>query len=1083
MRSWFRRFRQALHARRPVRERAHLALETLEDRHLLDAGGYVQTALAASVPGLAANQDKDLLNPWGFSETPDGRFRISANGAGNAPLLTAQGVELGQAVALPPPLGSPPGTTTTPNGQVVNTTSDFVISRDGRTAPANTIFSTEDGTLIAYNPAVDRREGILVADQSATGAVYKLLGAGSVGGANFLYATDFHNNKIDVFDKNFHKVPLGTGGFGTFTDPNEIPGFAPFGVKNIGGTLFVTYAKQLPPDNHDDQEGPGNGFIDEFDTSGHFIERFATGGALNSPIGMTVAPAGFGRFGGDLLVGNFGDSRVSAFDLKTGRFLGQLTDPQGAPLVLNGGFQETNPKGLWGIAFGNGQGGAGADTLFFATGINEENDGLFGKVDFVPAPQHQPAPVFVQTNLVSDIPGMAQITNANSVNAWGLTAGPTSPFWVANQGTGTSTLYNTSDPQTQVVPLVVNIPPNPSDNPLPAHGSPTGDVFNTDAGGFVVSEGGKSGSSVFLFATTDGNIDGWSPGVDRTHALIGGTHPGAVYTGLAIGTGPNGDTLLFAADFAHNAIDVYNSSFQPVTGLKGNFTDPRLPAGYRVFNVQAINNQLYVEYAPFDPATGGVLPGAGNGLVDVFNTDGQLLRQLIRGGRLDDPWGIALAPANFGAFSNDLLVGNFGSGNINAFDPITGRFVGELKTGTGQPFQVQHLWALEFGNGSAAGPSNTLFFTAGLTSHFGAGTTTPHGLFGSLQIVPTRPERAALVPNLGQLPQQIVPTVPANGDLNPYGVAFVPQGFEGGGVLKPGDLLVSNFNSSANVQGTGSTIVRITPDGQHSVFFQGGPGLGLTTALGVLKSGFVIVGNVPTDASGVAQQGSLLILDANGKLVSTLSDSALLNGPWDLALNDQGDHAQVFVANVLSGTVTRIDLTIPKGGTPQVESETQMASGYAHRTDPNALVVGPTGLAFDPRTGTLYVASTADNAIFAIPDADDTRRDHGTGRLIYSDPAHLHGPLGLVLAPNGDLIVANGDAVNTDPNHANELVEITPQGHLVGEFQLDSGPGGAAFGLAVTDDNGVLRFAAVDDNTNTVHIWTMQEATPPHGRG
>jgi DNA-binding beta-propeller fold protein YncE len=166
---------------------------------------------------------------------------------------------------------------------------------------------------------------------------------------------------------------------------------------------------------------------------------------------------------------------------------------------------------------------------------------------------------------------------------------------------------------------------------------------------------------------------------------------------------------------------------------------------------------------------------------------------------------------------------------------------------------------------------------------------------------------------------------------------------------------------------------------------------------------------------------------------------------------------------------------IPTGGTPMVERETQIASGYTHRTDPNALVVGPTGLVFDSKTGTLYVASTADNTIYAIRDAATKSRDGGTGRVVFDDPAHLHGPLGMVLAPNGDLIVANGDAVNQDPNHANELVEITPQGKFVGSFQLDSGPGGAAFGLAVTSENGVLRFATVDDNTNSVDIWTIQQ--------
>jgi uncharacterized protein (TIGR03118 family) len=303
-------------------------------------------------------------------------------------LLSAQGKEIGKAVLLQPPLGSPPGTTTTPNGQAVNTTPDFVISDDGNSAPASVLFSTEDGTIIGFNPKVDPKEGLLVA-QATDGAVYKLLAEGSNSKGNFLFATDFHNNKIDVFDKNFDKVTLGQNGWGTFTDPNEPAGFAPFGIKDINGTFFVTYAKQLAPDNHDDEEGPGNGFIDEFDNTGHFLERFASGSVaggmapLNSPIGMTIAPQGFGpggKFGGALLVGNFGDSTVSAFDHKTGTFLDQLRDAQGNPLVLNGGFKETNTKGLWGIAFGNGVDSSDPNALFFAAGINQENDGLFGKV-------------------------------------------------------------------------------------------------------------------------------------------------------------------------------------------------------------------------------------------------------------------------------------------------------------------------------------------------------------------------------------------------------------------------------------------------------------------------------------------------------------------------------------------------------------------------------------------------------------------------------------------------------------------------------------------------------------------------------
>ena len=365
------------------------SFERLEPRNLMDAAGFVETNLASDIPNFAAHTDRDLINPWGATETPQGQFRVAANGAGNAPLMTAQGQEEGPAIFIPAPPSDPKGTVSAPNGVVSNTTHDFVITEGGHSAPASLIFSTEDGTIAAFNPDLNKTQAVLAADQSSTGAVYKLVTMASNTRGNFLYATDFHNNKIDVFDKNFHKVTLGSGGFGTFTDPKEPAGYAPFGVKSANGILFVTYAKQLGPDNHDDQEGPGNGLIDEFDTSGHFIKRFATGSAvggtapLNSPIGAALAPPGFGpngKFGGALLIGNFGDSRVSAFDPATGKFLGQLTDAQGHTLVLNGGFKETNTKGLWGIAFGNGQGGAATDALFFAAGINGEADGLFGKV-------------------------------------------------------------------------------------------------------------------------------------------------------------------------------------------------------------------------------------------------------------------------------------------------------------------------------------------------------------------------------------------------------------------------------------------------------------------------------------------------------------------------------------------------------------------------------------------------------------------------------------------------------------------------------------------------------------------------------
>ncbi|HVW86933.1 MAG TPA: hypothetical protein VHB50_19740 [Bryobacteraceae bacterium] len=317
-------------------------------------------------------------------------------------------------------------------------------------------------------------------------------------------------------------------------------------------------------------------------------------------------------------------------------------------------------------------------------------------------------------------------------------------------------------------------------------------------------------------------------------------------------------------------------------------------------------------------------------------------------------------------------------------------------------------------------------------------------------------------------------TVPSNGDVNPYGVAFVPRRFPSGGLLNRGDVLVSNFNNSANLQGTGTTIVKITPAGHQSVFFHGASGLGLTTALGVLRGGFVIVGNVPTtDGScSTIKQGSLLVLNRHGDRVATLSDRSLLNGPWDLTVNDGGDHAQLFVSNVLSGTVSRLDVDI-SGGAFVVNRITRIASGYTHRCDPDALVLGPTGLAFDSRTDTLFVASTADNAVYSIRAADDSAAfDRGKGDLVYADPMHLRGPLGLLLAPNGNLVAANGDAVNGDPNHPSELIEFTRSGHFVAAFSVDSSGQGGAFGIAARGSEDTFRFAAVDDVNNTLKVWT-----------
>ena len=342
------------------------------------------------------------------------------------------------------------------------------------------------------------------------------------------------------------------------------------------------------------------------------------------------------------------------------------------------------------------------------------------------------------------------------------------------------------------------------------------------------------------------------------------------------------------------------------------------------------------------------------------------------------------------------------------------------------------------------------------------------------------------IPILPNLPPTFLSasTVPPNGDVNPYGVAFVPNGFPQGGPLHVGDVLVSNFNNHKNLQGTGTTIVDISPAGKQTLFFKGPstPGaLGLTTALGVLKAGFVIVGSVPTldgTSNTIQAPGSLLILNSQGKAVMSLSSSAFLDGPWDLTINDQGGKAQVFVSNVLSGTVTRLDLLIPADGNPVIAGETQIASGYLIRPDPAALVVGPTGLAYDAAKDLLYVASTGDNAVFVVAGAQGRSTDAGKGTVVYSDPKHLHGPLALTLTPNGDLITSNGDAVNPDPEQPSELVEFTPKGQFVAELSVDAAPG-SAFGLALESSPSQIHFAAVDDNLNTLDIWTINLTGDP----
>lgn len=323
-------------------------------------------------------------------------------------------------------------------------------------------------------------------------------------------------------------------------------------------------------------------------------------------------------------------------------------------------------------------------------------------------------------------------------------------------------------------------------------------------------------------------------------------------------------------------------------------------------------------------------------------------------------------------------------------------------------------------------------------------------------------------------PVQVVSTVPANGDVNPYGVAFVPMSFAGG-TLNPGDVLVSNFNNSLNLQGTGTTIVRIQQNGQVSLFFTAKTQQqGLSTALEVLKEGFIVVGNFPSPdgTCGSAGNGNLLVINSAGQQVQTITDETYINGPWDMTFYDfGGGNVDLFVTNGLSGNVTRFDTTVGSGGLT-VTSKTTIASGYGHQCDPVTFVDAPTGLVYNHATDTLYVASTVDNAIFAISNASTRTSDAGTGQVVYSDQTHLHGALGLAAAPDGNLLVSNNDAINSDPNQPSEIVEFTLSGRFVKELSMDPNQGGS-FGLNVQTIGLTSHFAAVDDNQNDLNIWTL----------
>jgi uncharacterized protein (TIGR03118 family) len=336
---------------------------------------YIKKNLVSDGSVPAGHTDPNLVNGWGIAFNPYGFSWVSANGTGTSTLYDGAGNPQSLVVQIPSRSGSSGGN---PTGIVYNgSTSGFVVSKGTSSGASPFIFSTEDGLIAAWAPAVDFAHAIKVVDNSAKGAVYKGLALSAGGSGSLLYATDFHNRKIDVFDSNFKPVKLAAGAFADAAVPAK---FAPFGIQAINGNIYVTYAKQ-DGDAHDDVKGPGLGLVNVFDPNGRLIQRIVSTASLaraklNSPWGLALAPAGFGRFSNRLLVGNFGDGAITAFDLSTGQCVGQLKSADGNPIIVDG---------LWGIAFGNGFQNQPVNTLYYAAGPHDEQHGSYGRIAVDPA--------------------------------------------------------------------------------------------------------------------------------------------------------------------------------------------------------------------------------------------------------------------------------------------------------------------------------------------------------------------------------------------------------------------------------------------------------------------------------------------------------------------------------------------------------------------------------------------------------------------------------------------------------------------------------------------------------------------------
>jgi uncharacterized protein (TIGR03118 family) len=553
---------------------------------------------------------------------------------------------------------------------------------------------------------------------------------------------------------------------------------------------------------------------------------------------------------------------------------------------------------------------------------------------------------FVQHNLVSDIAGMADKLDPCLVNPWGIVASPTSPFWVSANGTGLSTLYNGNGVAANLIvsipgPAGAQGPGQQCGNTALGPGAPTGVIFN-DTTSFVVG----TSPAGFIFSTEQGVIVGWNGAAGKTGAIMADrSSQNSVYKGLATATRSEGP-LLYAADFGNGKVDVFDGSLN-LLSLPGAFTDSSIPAGFAPFNIQNLGGTLYVTYAKQNAEHHDDVAGPGNGYVDVYDLNGLLLQRLVAAGPLNSPWGMAMAPSTFGDFAGALLVGNFGDGAINAFDPVSGRFIGALQDGAGAPISISGLWGLTFGNGSrptpadapAGGDANILYFTAGIA---GPDTVESHGLFGTIQPAPVF--LTSGIVNAASFSAPIAPG--AFSAIFGSGLAATTRTWATTDFVG-GKLPTQLDGVSVTIDGKAAYVYFVSPtqidviassdstSGPVSVVVtnNGVPGAAATAQLQSVAPAFFAVGKyvIATHANGSlvgpsnflpgatpAAQGETIVIYGTGfGATKTAVDGLIVTSPVDLAgppmVTIGGTSAGVTFAGLSGAGLDQINVTVPTG--------------------------------------------------------------------------------------------------------------------------------------------------------------------------